>query len=161
MPEKENNRSVSQKLVAALVQFRRLKGFPPNGEAKGNGEKKWRHSEIMILFALKGLEASHPQGVSISELSRFLRVKPPTVTPAVFALETGGLVERSADPKDRRVTHIRLTPEGIRFIKSRQKLFIARIEGVVNFLGEEKSNQLADLLNEVYDYASGLSEKKQ
>lgn len=160
MGEEERTRDAAQRLMEALVQFHRLKGTlnrepgPPAGE-------KFRHSEVLILFILAKVEHAFPEGVSISELSHFLRVKSPTVTPTVFLLEKMHMVQRSTDQRDRRVIRIQLTEEGRRFILLHKERFTEKIQGLVAYLGEEKSITLAGLLNEVYAYASGLAEAKK
>lgn len=160
MREEERTQDAAQKLTEALVQFRRLKNVltrEPGPPAEG----RFRHSEVLILFILEKVEHAFPEGVSISELSHFLRVKSPTVTPTVFLLEKMHMVRRSTDQRDRRVIRIQLTDEGRRLILQHKERFTARIQGLVAYLGEEKSNTLAELLNEVYAYASGLSEPKK
>src|SRR5919202_2543894 len=54
--------------------------------------------------------------VTLGELSTIERVKPPTMTRIVGALEELGLVARSVDPSDRRVARVTTTMEGRRFI---------------------------------------------
>lgn len=157
MPEDYGNEAVAKKLLHALVQFQRLRNFPSR-EKKTEFERQCRHSEIMILFAVQEMETDHPQGVSISELSGSLRVKSPTVTPSVFLLEKMDLVARSTDQNDRRVIRIRLTDKGRRMISAHKQRFAQRIQGLVDYLGKEKSDTLANLLDEVYRYAISLSE---
>lgn len=153
MPEQENLEGITQKLASAMVQFRRLKSFPMEQKREGE-EKQIRHSEVMILFAIRDLVDQYPEGVSISELGEYLRIKSPTVTPAVYNLEQENLVERSIDQKDRRVIRVRLTKQGNRFIEAHVRRFLGQIQGLVTYLGEEKSNTLAELLNEVFEYGS-------
>ena len=153
MADEDRSKQISKRLVAAFVQFRRLR---PDVFGGRDCEKKdhLRHSEIMILFGIKESEARYPDGVSVTDLSGYLRLKSPTVTPAVYRLEKEGLIERRTDPDDRRIVRIRLTGEGSRFVQAHAQHFAAHIQGLVEYLGEEKSNTLADLLNEVYQYAS-------
>jgi MarR family transcriptional regulator, transcriptional regulator for hemolysin len=49
-------------------------------------------------------------GLSQNELAALVEVEPITVGRLVDRLEARGLVERCADPKDRRVWRLRLTP---------------------------------------------------
>jgi DNA-binding MarR family transcriptional regulator len=51
---------------------------------------------------------------TLGELAATERVAPPTITKAVAALVDEGLVEKVADPDDRRVHRARLTPAGHR-----------------------------------------------
>jgi MarR family transcriptional regulator, organic hydroperoxide resistance regulator len=52
-------------------------------------------------------------GVTQFDLCKQLKCEPPTVTNMVKALEQKGLVYRQKDEKDRRVTRIYLTTEGL------------------------------------------------
>ena len=153
MTSEEDGERISRRLVAAFVQFRRLRPDMYGG-THCDREHCLRHSEVMILFGVKESEARYPDGVSVTDLSGYLRLKSPTITPSVYRLEKEGLVERRVDSSDRRIVRIRLTEEGKSYIHSHVQRFAAHIRGLVNYLGEEKSNTLADLLNEVYQYAS-------
>ncbi len=56
----------------------------------------------------------HPQGLKMRELSRRLMVTGGNVTGLTNRLVAEGLVERRADPDDRRSSTVALTPEGKR-----------------------------------------------
>ena len=51
-------------------------------------------------------------GLSQRELSKILRVKPPTVTVSVQRLEKAGFLYKKPDEKDQRVTRLYLTEKG-------------------------------------------------
>lgn len=53
---------------------------------------------------------------TLGELSAAERVKPPTMTRIVASLDELGLVSRTVDPGDRRVTRIELSGAGQRFL---------------------------------------------
>ena len=54
----------------------------------------------------------HPEGLKMNELSRHLMVTGGNVTGIVDPLEKEGLVERAAEPADRRAYRVRLTRAG-------------------------------------------------
>jgi DNA-binding MarR family transcriptional regulator len=54
---------------------------------------------------------------AMSELSRLLFLDNSTVTGLIDRLEKAGLVQRKANPKDRRVSLIHITPQGIKEAK--------------------------------------------
>jgi DNA-binding MarR family transcriptional regulator len=59
--------------------------------------------------------------LTLGELSAAERVKPPTMTKIVAALEEQGLVSRTVDPNDRRVARVEATAAGLAFLaESRQ-----------------------------------------
>jgi DNA-binding MarR family transcriptional regulator len=53
-------------------------------------------------------------GMRLNELSDHLRIAPRSTTEVIDALQQSGLVERSADPLDRRATLVALTEDGTR-----------------------------------------------
>ncbi|MDE2571022.1 MAG: MarR family transcriptional regulator [bacterium] len=64
--------------------------------------------QVQMLTTL----AFRRQGARIGELAREFSLTPPTISEAVAALESKGLVRRSTHPRDRRVVTIKLTPAG-------------------------------------------------
>ncbi len=63
-----------------------------------------------LLAALASVEAAGP--LTLGELACREQVAPPTITKAVGALEEQGLLSRIADPGDRRVARVEITPAG-------------------------------------------------
>jgi DNA-binding MarR family transcriptional regulator len=104
-----------------------------------------------MFYILHGMEKDE-RGVTVSELSAMLEVASPTVTPLVRSLEERGMVLRYNDKEDRRAVRVKLTEQGIAHIKELAKKRSAQIQGLVEFLGEEKSQQLIELLEQVYMY---------
>jgi DNA-binding MarR family transcriptional regulator len=153
MFNESNEHITSNNLIKAFLKFRRMgiskggKGLPESTLPNG-----LRHSEVMMLFAIKEMERDCPEGISVSDLSSHLCVKPPTITPMISNLENKNMLERSMDPNDRRIVRIKLKEGGNKFIETGSQHFITYIQGLVDYLGDEKSNTLADLMNEVYDY---------
>jgi DNA-binding MarR family transcriptional regulator len=70
--------------------------------ARGQGMTR---AQWLILFRLRGAP-----GLTQRELAVLLEVEPITVGRLVDRLEARGLVERRADPADRRVWRLHLTP---------------------------------------------------
>jgi DNA-binding MarR family transcriptional regulator len=62
------------------------------------------------LATLSTVEAKGP--MTLGELAEAERVKPPSITRVVVSLEGDGLVSRSADPADGRVSLIAITKSG-------------------------------------------------
>lgn len=80
-----------------------------------------------LLSALSTVERAGP--LSLGELAAAERVQPPTVSRVVARLEELGLVAREADPADRRVSRVRVTPEGHRYVarsRTRKDAYLAR-----------------------------------
>ncbi|MBP1929795.1 DNA-binding MarR family transcriptional regulator [Methanolinea mesophila] len=77
-----------------------------------------------------------------SELARKLYISRPYITRLVDSLITDHLVERMPDEKDRRITRIRITAEGIRRLKNMGTIFH---DDVVEFLKGLDEEELAEL----------------
>lgn len=67
------------------------------------------------VAALSSIERLGP--LTLGELSAVEQVRPPTMTRIVAGLEEVALVTRERDAHDRRVTRVRLTSRGQRFIE--------------------------------------------
>ena len=72
------------------------------------------HDTTLPRFDVMAALARHPEGLRMSELSRYLRVSNGNVTGIVDRLTEEGLALRVAVPGDRRAQVARLTPEGMR-----------------------------------------------
>src|SRR5580692_405320 len=68
----------------------------------------------LSLPAYKLLRALEDSDQSMREVSEILHVSPRTVTDMIDSLEARGLVARGPHPADRRITLLRLTPDGRR-----------------------------------------------
>lgn len=138
---------VTRELMEA---FSRLKRFHWNA----NSVEGLKHSEVVVLFCLKHNVAPGAQGLKVSEISSILQVTSPSITQLVKSLEAVGYVERSADPDDRRAVRVKLTDRGEDVVYKAKEDFHANFARLVDYLGIEKSSQLAGLLTEVFAYLS-------
>jgi len=80
-----------------------------------------------LISALVTIECQGP--VTLGQLAALERVKPPSVTRMVGALEQTGLVRREADPGDRRVFRLSLTADGQRTVRrsrTRKTAYLAK-----------------------------------
>lgn len=162
MQDKQDTENIAENLIKAFVQFRRMRVNESPKFNQNPPQNCPKHSEIMLLFELKEVENQYPDGVSVSDLSRSMRVKPPAITPIITGLEQRKMIERSMDAYDRRIIRVKMTEEGNRFIENNKQHMVTQIRGLVDYLGNEKSATLAELLNEVYAYFISLPpEEKQ
>lgn len=145
--EGHTNNPTAQKLMRAFMQFHRLQAHQRNFAECTPGE-------IRMLFYLRhAAKAGNPE-MRVSEISKLLHVTSPTVTQLLKGLEANGLIERRSDPADRRAVGITLTKRGELVTVKASEAFEASFEGLIDYLGEEESNQLADLLERVSHYYS-------
>jgi DNA-binding MarR family transcriptional regulator len=137
----------AQRLLTAFMQFgkvgwhqRLIAGCKP--------------SEIRVLFCIKKGAKADALEMNVSEISKLLHVTSPTVTQLLKGLEANGLVERHMDPTDRRAIGLRLTERGEMVTQKAADAFAASFDGLIEYLGEEQSNQLVELLSRTFRYFS-------
>jgi DNA-binding MarR family transcriptional regulator len=130
------------KLFRALMQFKRL-GWHQHSIAGCTP------SEIRVLICVK--RGGSPL-VTVSEISKHLSVTPPSITQILNTLEARGLIERHMDTTDRRVIVVNLTKQGEQVTEQADEAFSNTMKGLIDYLGEQQSNQLADLLFKVFRY---------
>jgi DNA-binding MarR family transcriptional regulator len=135
----------AQKLLRSFMQFNKA-------EWHKQSVAGCKPSEIRVLFCIKkGMNPDTPE-MKVSEISKQLHVTSPTVTQLIKGLEANGLIERNVDPIDRRAVGITLTEKGEKVTQQASEAFAASIHGLMEYLGEEQSNQLAELLTRVFRY---------
>ena len=88
--------------------------------------------QVMLLYYLQ-----NNNGCSLTEVSRGVMLKNPTITGLVDRLERSGYVERRNDPMDRRAYCIYFTDEG-RFVASRSLPIVKKINGMIKEGHSEK-----------------------
>lgn len=141
----DNKELIVQKIMKCLSEFRRLhKHKSPISDLT--------HSETMVLFCIKNYVETHEIGIKTSELSNILNVASPTITQQVNSLERRGFVERNVDKEDRRAVRIKVTEKGEEVFKKASEEFEASINGLVEYLGSDQSEQLANLLSKTFNY---------
>lgn len=83
-----------------------------------------------------------------------LQVTSPTVTQLLKSLEAHDLIERHIDALDRRAVGVKLTEKGEMVAQRAADAFSASLKGLIEYLGEGQSDQLAELLFKVFQYFS-------
>ncbi|WP_411344145.1 MarR family winged helix-turn-helix transcriptional regulator [Paenibacillus sp. WLX1005] len=136
---------MGEELLRAFRMFRKA-------DWKQKGVDGYKPSEIMALICIGNQEDCKSCGIQVSELSRMLRVTSPTVTQLIKGMENDGLVERNMDPSDRRAVRVTLTDRGETIMEQSLSGFKRSFEGLVEYLGEEDSHKLAQLLGRAYQY---------
>lgn len=151
-----NENSTTQKLLDSIAKFKRIHWHQSPVEGLS-------HAEISVLFCIKKSVKPQGLGMKVSEISHHLKVASPTITQQINSLEIQGFVERTIDPKDRRAVRIKITEKGEDAIKKAWGVLYASMNGLVEYLGEEKSRELIDILSDVITYFNekGNYNKKQ
>lgn len=142
----ETTRSpAAQKLMDAFSGFRRLHWHHSPVEGL-------RPSEFWVLVAVKRASEREEPGIRVSDLAQRLNVATPTATQLVKRLEAAEFVARERTAVDRRIVYVVLTKKGRSIMKTVRKELMASFDGLVDYLGEESSIRLADLLASVSEY---------
>ena len=124
-------------------------------ERQVRGRLRERFGTTLPRFDLMAQLERHPEGLKMNELSRLLMVTGGNVTAIVDQLEGEGLVERLAEPSDRRAFRIRLTRAGER---SFAEMARAHEEWVVELLGGLSRREHEELLKLLAKLKAGAME---
>jgi DNA-binding MarR family transcriptional regulator len=89
------------------------------------------------------------EGISVKELAKKSTVTPGAITQFVDILITKGMVTREADPNDRRIVRLKITPAAESQLHNFQKDFLASAAQTFNVLSIGELKQLIDLLDKV------------
>jgi DNA-binding MarR family transcriptional regulator len=108
--------------------------------------------EIMVLYFISMNVKDDSPGLMVSEISGKLNVTSPTVSQHINSLEAQELVERHADPADRRVVRIQLSDKGKKHIQRINEARLNMFVGLVKHLGEEESLLFAEMMRNASDY---------
>lgn len=137
---------MDEKIVLAQELARIFSQIKRHGWHPGSMDKI-KKSEFFLLSVLISMNESNPMGVKVSDISTHLQITPAAVTQMINSLEASKYVERLPDPDDRRVVLVRPTEEGKQMILEKRKKFLSNFEGLVEYLGEEDSQELIRLLS--------------
>lgn len=162
--------TTAQRLARSMMQFNKAVGMFNKDELQRHFTACTR-GEIGVLFIIRGgaksdartlkieesgqlvqVTSSEARTMKVSEISKLMHVTSPTVTQMLKGLESNGLVERHIDPTDRRAVRIALTERGEEVAQRAEKIFQSSFQGLAEYLGEEQSNQLVELLSKAYRY---------
>ena len=118
-----------------------------------------RHATTLPRFDLMAQLERVPKGLKMGELSRRMMVTGGNVTGITDMLEEEGLVERLADPADRRATLVRLTAAGRRgFAAMAQEHEAWIVESFKELTGREMAT-MASLLARLKTHVRSLEER--
>jgi DNA-binding MarR family transcriptional regulator len=119
-----------------------------------------RHSELLVLNCIYHEETADSPGINVSKISNILKVTSPTITQMVNCLEAKGLVGRSIDKEDRRGVRVSLTDHGACIIKKATADLLTSFNELVEYLGEDNSKKLIELLSSVFTYFNEVKQQK-
>jgi DNA-binding MarR family transcriptional regulator len=108
------------------------------------------------LSALAVIDNHGP--LTLGALADHERVAPPSITKVVAKLEAEGLVQRTTDPSDRRVTHVATTTAGRTLIAETRRRKTTWLTERVRELPDDELARLADALD-VLDHLIAQEER--
>jgi DNA-binding MarR family transcriptional regulator len=98
-----------------------------------------------MLSALAVIECKGP--LTLGALADHERLAPPSITKLVDRLEAEGLVVRSRDADDRRVTHVATSAKGLALVVESRRRKTAWLAGRIGTLDPDQQRRLADALD--------------
>mgnify|MGYP000156244411 CR=1 FL=1 len=111
-----------------------------------------KNSAVRVLLCIGSLSHDKQQVINVSQISNKLQVTSPTVTELIKNLSSKGYIERCTDAKDKRVVDIKLTSKGEKFVQKVLSYYDTLFSGLIERLGEEQSEKLVELLDQVCLY---------
>lgn len=103
---------------------------------------------------LQALAAS--DGATMGDLSRTLRVRPPTISKTIARLTAQGLVDRRVSSKDGRVVRVHLTDEGRAKLAAIEEMSAQVETELFDILGDKEAKRLRKLLRELSKGLAGI-----
>ena len=115
--------------------------------AHARRRRTWSELTYQQYNVLRLIDTSGPQPQA--EVARRLMVTAPVVTRLASTLADAGLVERAADPKDRRAVRLQLTPTGRRRARAMRRDLLAAAGEILEPLPAERREAVAAALAEL------------
>jgi DNA-binding MarR family transcriptional regulator len=103
----------------------------------------------------------HRPDVSQTELAELLEVERATAGRIIDRMERKGWVTRIADPADRRINRLRLTPEAHDIEEEMGRAATALLDEVMATLDEEEREALAEMLGRMKAQLQGMGPRAQ
>jgi DNA-binding MarR family transcriptional regulator len=103
--------------------------------------------EFDVLATLR--RSGTPFALTPTALYEAAMISSGSMTNRIDRLESAGLVERRANPADKRGTLVALTTEGLALIDRAVEAHVANLQSIVSGLDEQERNQLAGLLSKL------------
>jgi homoprotocatechuate degradation regulator HpaR len=134
-------RDLSRSLPMALMRGREavMQYFRPHHRAHGITEQQWR--VLRVLYKSGDLE--------IAELARQSVLMPPSLSRILRDLEAAKMVKRRVVHTDLRRSVISISPPGLEMLSKIAPLSEASFSEIAHLFGEERLDQLFDLLYEL------------
>lgn len=127
-------------------------------ERRIRNELRVRFTTTLPRFDLMSQLERHPEGLKMNELSRRMMVTGGNVTGITDQLVKEGLVERVAQPSDRRAVRVRLTRAGGKAFAEMAREHETWVVGLLSGLTRREHQDLLGLLGKVKQAALGRAQ---
>lgn len=117
-------------------------------------EKKFSGSFLTMAQARVLVYVSRREGIRQIDLAELLDVQPITLTRLIDQLVAGGVLERRADPKDRRAYQLYLLPQAQAHLESIEQVTKAIREDALDGFTEQEVTDLLTMLQKMHDKLS-------
>ena len=143
------NDQVDGLVISGLVHI--IANVSDNITTRKNGEDELSGPRIWLLVRLADEELrGNRQGLTPTMLSRGQHVSRNTISALLRGLEEQGYIERTLDPNDHRLFHIRITDNGREQVRMRAPQAVSHANAMVaNFTPEERK-ELIRLLGKLF-----------
>lgn len=105
--------------------------------------------DVLLTLRRQGGEHGQDTALTPGELARDMMMSPPAMTNRIDRLVKRGLVERHADPEDRRALRVALTEEGKALADTAVETHLETEEALLADLTQQERDQLASLLGRI------------
>jgi DNA-binding MarR family transcriptional regulator len=102
--------------------------------------------DVLLTLRRQGGEPGQGKALTPGELARDMMMSPPAMTNRIDRLVKRGLVQRHADPDDRRALRVALTLEGRALADTAVETHLKTEEALLADLTQQERDQLASLL---------------
>lgn len=161
--EKDKNKATINELIKAVSEsLMRVRFLTASHFMKPMREREREKSEFPPgCMHVLGWMKSKGGPVSMTDLAAASFISKPNLTTTVDRLCADGLVERSADPGDRRIVNVELTPKGLDFIARHKEIMAAFIESRLSLLDDQDLMKLKHALDDLAEILDKIGERQK
>ena len=116
----------------------------------GNKNTRFNSTEARLIEEIISAKYEGKRLIS-TQLAKGLGITRSAVSQIVDRLEKQGVVQRVADEIDRKIAYIELTEDAHTLCKNELKVYVARVNELVEKFGAERFDQMCELCNEFCD----------
>ncbi len=109
------------------------------------------HCNMLQLHVLAMIQKH--EGITMTEIAKFMKVASPSATSFVARLVKMGLLERATDPENRKLVRLRVTPAGQLLLREQMDSRRLAFRQMLELLPEPERKEFVRLLQKLLDSA--------